>query len=231
MKSARVALGWPRLRRANGVDDVAAGVVGPAGRVGGPQQNPGDGVAVAAASATSLGDGSGPGTSSATGAVAPKTGTDAVGPKTSTSAPKTGMTGVGSKTGATGLGDGSGPGSSGATGAVAPKVGTDAVGPKTSTSAPKTGMTGVGSKTGAAGPRQRLTQALARGATLTRAAQEAGVSPQLAAVMVEQLRRSGSLLGATSLCASGLGACHSLEVDENTAIRCAGCPLSLKRTI
>lgn len=181
MKSARVALGWPRLRRANGVDDVAAGVVGPAGCVGGPQ-NPGDGVAVAASSAA-------------------------------------------------GLGDSSGPGSSGATGAVAPKVGTDAVGPKTSTSAPKAGMTGVSSKTDAAGPRQRLTQALARGATLTRAAQEAGVSPQLAAVMVEQLRRSGSLLGATSLCASGLGACHSLEVDENTAIRCAGCPLSLKRTI
>lgn len=176
MKSARVALGWPRLRRANGVDDVAAGVVGPAGRVGGPQQNPGDGVAAAAASS------------------------------------------------AAGLGDSSGPGSSGATGAVAPKVGTDAVGPKTSTSASV-------SKAGAAGPRQRLTQALARGATLTRAAQEAGVSPQLAAVMVEQLRRSGSLLGATSLCASSLGACHSLEVDENTAIRCAGCPLSLKRTI
>ena len=165
MKSTRVALGWPRLRRANGVDDVAAGVVGPAGRVGG-SQNPGDGVAVAASSAT---------------------------------------------------------------GAVAPKVGTDAVGPKTSASAPKTGMAGVEPKTGATGPRQRLTQALARGATLTRAAQEAGVSPQLAAVMVEQLRRSGSLLGATSLCASGLGACHSLEVDENTAIRCAGCPLSLKR--
>lgn len=172
MKSARVALGWPRLRRANGVDDVAAGVVGPAGCAGGPQ-NPGDGVAAAADSATSLGDGSGPGTSSATGAVAPKTGMAGVGPKASTSAPNAGAT----------------------------------------------------------GPRQRLTQALARGATLTRAAQEAGVSPQLAAVMVEQLRRSGSLLGATSLCASGLGACHSLEVDENTAIRCAGCPLSLKRTI
>lgn len=165
MKSARVALGWPRLRRANGVDDVAAGVVGPAGRVGG-SQNPGDGVAAAADSATSLGDGSGPGTSSATGAVGPRA-----------------------------------------------------------------GMAGVAPKAGATGPRQRLTQALARGATLTRAAQEAGVSPQLAAVMVEQLRRSGSLLGATSLCASGLGACHSLEVDENTAIRCAGCPLSLKRTI
>lgn len=165
MKSARVALGWPRLRCANGVDDVAAGVVGPAGRADGPQ-NPGDGVAAAASSATGLGDGSGPGTSSATGAVGPKTGMAAVAPKA-----------------------------------------------------------------GATGPRQRLTQALARGATLTRAAQEAGVSPQLAAVMVEQLRRSGSLLGATSLCASGLGACHSLEVDENTAIRCAGCPLSLKRTI
>lgn len=162
-----MALGWPRLRCANGVDDVAAGVVGPAGCAGGPQQNPGDGVAVAAASSTA------------------------------------------------GLGDSSGPGSSGATGAV---------GPKTNTSASV-------SKAGATGPRQRLTQALARGATLTRAAQEAGVSPQLAAVMVEQLRRSGSLLGATSLCASGLGACHSLEVDENTAIRCAGCPLSLKRTI
>ncbi len=198
MKSARVALGWPRLRRANGVDDVAAGVVGPAGCAGGPQ-NPGDDVAAAASSAAGLGDGSGPGTSSATGAV---------GPKTSTSAPNAGVTG-----------------------AVAPKVGTDAVGPKTSTSAPKAGMAGVAPKTDATGPRQRLTQALARGATLTRAAQEAGVSPQLAAVMVEQLRRSGSLLGATSLCASGLGACHSLEVDENTAIRCAGCPLSLKRTI
>lgn len=184
MKSARVALGWPRLRRANGVDDVAAGVVGPAGCAGGPQQNPGDGVAVAAASSTAgLGDSSGPGSSGATGAVAPKT---------STSAPN-----------------------AGATGAVAPKA----------------GMAGVAPKTDATGPRQRLTQALARGATLTRAAQEAGVSPQLAAVMVEQLRRSGSLLGATSLCASGLGACHSLEVDENTAIRCAGCPLSLKHTI
>lgn len=182
MKSARVALGWPRLRRANGVDDVAAGVVGPAGCAGGPQ-NPGDDVAAAASSAAGLGDSSGPGTSSATGAV---------GPKTSTSAPN-----------------------AGATGAVAPK----------------TGMAGVAPKTDTTGPRQRLTQALARGATLTRAAQEAGVSPQLAAVMVEQLRRSGSLLGATSLCASGLGACHSLEVDENTAIRCAGCPLSLKRTI
>ena len=182
MKSTRVALGWPRLRCANGVDDVAAGVVGPAGCVGGPQ-NPGDDVAAAASSAAGLGDGSGPGTSSATGAV---------GPKTSTSAPN-----------------------AGATGAVAPK----------------TGMAGVAPKTDTTGPRQRLTQALARGATLTRAAQEAGVSPQLAAVMVEQLRRSGSLLGATSLCASGLGACHSLEVDENTAIRCAGCPLSLKRTI
>ena len=182
VKSARVALGWPRLRRANGVDDVAAGVVGPAGCAGGPQ-NPGDDVAAAASSAAGLGDGSGPGTSSATGAV---------GPKTSTSAPN-----------------------AGATGAVAPK----------------TGMAGVAPKTDTTGPRQRLTQALARGATLTRAAQEAGVSPQLAAVMVEQLRRSGSLLGATSLCASGLGACHSLEVDENTAIRCAGCPLSLKRTI
>lgn len=193
MKSARVALGWPRLRRANGVDDVAAGVVGPAGCAGGPQ-NPGDGVAAAASSAAGLGDSSGPGSSGATGAVAPKVGTDAVGPKTSTSASV-------SKAGATG-----------------------AVGPKT-------GMAGVAPKAGAAGPRQRLTQALARGATLTRAAQEAGVSPQLAAVMVEQLRRSGSLLGATSLCASGLGACHSLEVDENTAIRCAGCPLSLKRTI
>ena len=181
MKSTRVALGWPRLRRANGVDDVAAGVVGPAGCAGGPQ-NPGDDVAAAASSAAGLGDGSGPGTSSATGAVGPKTGMAGVAPKTSTSAPETGMAGV----------------------------------------APKTDTTG---------PRQRLTQALARGATLTRAAQEAGVSPQLAAVMVEQLRRSGSLLGATSLCASGLGACHSLEVDENTAIRCAGCPLSLKRTI
>lgn len=175
MKSARVALGWPRLRRANGVDDVAAGVVGPAGCADSPQ-NPGDGVAAAASSAAGLGDGSGPGTSSATGAVGPKVG----------------MAGVGPKAGASGA---------------------------------------VGPKTGATGPRQRLTQALARGATLTRAAQEAGVSPQLAAVMVEQLRRSGSLLGATSLCASGLGACHSLEVDENTAIRCAGCPLSLKRTI
>lgn len=172
MKSVRVALGWPRLRCANGVDDVAAGVVGPAGPGAGPQ-NASDGVAAAASSAAGLGDSSGPGTSSATGAVAPKVGTDAVGPKTSTSAPNAGAT----------------------------------------------------------GPRQRLTQALARGATLTRAAQEAGVSPQLAAVMVEQLRRSGSLLGATSLCASGLGACHSLEVDESTAIRCAGCPLSLKRTI
>ena len=180
MKSARVALGWPRLRRANGVDDVAAGVVGPAGCAGGPQ-NPSDGV-VAAVSGTDV-----------PGAVESKMDASGVEPKTDAS-------GVEPKTDASGV-------------------------------EPKTDASGVEPKTGASGPRQRLTQALARGATLTRAAQEAGVSPQLAAVMVEQLRRSGSLLGATSLCASGLGACHSLEVDENTAIRCAGCPLSLKRTI
>ena len=187
MKSARVALGWPRLRRANGVDDVAAGVVGPAGCAGGPQ-NPSDGV-VAAVSGTDV-----------PGAVESKMDASGVEPKTDASGvePKTDASGVEPKTDASGV-------------------------------EPKTDASGVEPKTGASGPRQRLTQALARGATLTRAAQEAGVSPQLAAVMVEQLRRSGSLLGATSLCASGLGACHSLEVDENTAIRCAGCPLSLKR--
>lgn len=74
------------------------------------------------------------------------------------------------------------------------------------------------------GARQRLFQALRSGATVNAAAVEAGVPLALAEVMVDEMRRTGVLQDATSLCASGLGACGGGDSDE-VRVHCAGCPL------
>ncbi|MDO4259977.1 MAG: hypothetical protein Q4C87_10725 [Actinomycetaceae bacterium] len=74
------------------------------------------------------------------------------------------------------------------------------------------------------GARQRLYQALRGGATITAAAHQAGISPALAEVIMEEMRRVGLLGDATSLCASGLGACHGGDSPE-VKIHCAGCPI------
>jgi len=48
-------------------------------------------------------------------------------------------------------------------------------------------------------------------------------------VMVDQMRRTGLLVDATSLCASGLGACHTeggLDgATDEVRVHCASCPL------
>lgn len=75
-----------------------------------------------------------------------------------------------------------------------------------------------------AGARQRLFLALRRGATVNAAAAEAGVSPALAEIMVEEMTRQGLLGRAESLCASGLGACGGGEGEE-VRLHCAGCPI------
>lgn len=77
---------------------------------------------------------------------------------------------------------------------------------------------------GRMGPRQRLYLALRRGATVRAAAAGAGVSEPLAEVMVDEMRRTGLLDRAETLCASGLGACGGGTSDE-VRVHCAGCPL------
>ena len=74
------------------------------------------------------------------------------------------------------------------------------------------------------GARQRLFQALRRGATVNAAAVEAQVPLALAEVMVDEMRRTGLLEDATSLCASGLGACGGGDSEE-VRVHCAGCPI------
>ena len=79
------------------------------------------------------------------------------------------------------------------------------------------------------GSRQKVLQALRRGATVNAAAAQAGIPADLAGLMVDEMRRLGLLDDATSLCASGLGACHApggLDgVAQDVRVHCAGCPL------
>lgn len=74
-------------------------------------------------------------------------------------------------------------------------------------------------------PMQKLMVAIYQGATVEAAAERAGVRPEIAEIMVDYLQRTGRLQSATSLCASGLGACGGRKSDE-IKIQCAGCPLS-----
>lgn len=60
-------------------------------------------------------------------------------------------------------------------------------------------------------------------------ARQEQISPALAQIMVEELSRSGRVMEANSLCASGLGACGGGTGDA-VALHCAGCPLIPLRT-
>ncbi|MFC7582094.1 hypothetical protein ACFQ23_10395 [Schaalia naturae] len=77
--------------------------------------------------------------------------------------------------------------------------------------------------------RQTVLRALEAGATVSAAAARAGISAEMAGVMVDEMRRSGLLVDAASLCASGLGACHSAGglagASEEVRVHCAGCPM------
>lgn len=96
-------------------------------------------------------------------------------------------------------------------------------------------------------PITRLLCELERGATMEAASRRAGLRPEIGAVMVDYLQRSGKLTQAGSLCSSGLGACgagtsdsseqrvqtlapvgegESGETKRTMALHCAGCPMA-----
>lgn len=70
-------------------------------------------------------------------------------------------------------------------------------------------------------------EALHEGATMQAATASSQVSPALASVIVDDMKRRGMLQDATSLCASGLGLCHGGKSPE-ALLSCAGCPLVLR---
>ncbi|MDC4233502.1 hypothetical protein M3T53_07255 [Actinomyces sp. B33] len=76
----------------------------------------------------------------------------------------------------------------------------------------------------APGARQRILLALRGGATVRAAAAQAGVSPALAEVIVDEMTRQGLVDSAQSLCASGLGMCGGADSDE-ARLHCSGCPI------
>lgn len=71
---------------------------------------------------------------------------------------------------------------------------------------------------------ERVKARLRAGATTQTIANLEGISPGLAELMVEDLKRRGMVMSAESLCASGLGACGGGDSDE-VRLHCAGCPL------
>lgn len=110
----------------------------------------------------------------------------------------------------------------GSSGTVARRGTSDAVVPRGASAGAATGS--PARTPSVPGARQRVFLALRRGATVNAAAVEAGVPLALAEVMVDEMRRTGLLEDATSLCASGLGACHGGHSEE-VRIHCAGCPI------
>lgn len=79
-------------------------------------------------------------------------------------------------------------------------------------------------------PQDRVFQALLEGTTVPLIAAQTGLSDSLVATMLDHYSRIGLLAEATSLCASGLGACHarpgSGELSKAARVACAGCPLA-----
>ncbi len=76
---------------------------------------------------------------------------------------------------------------------------------------------------------ERVRARLLTGATIDSIARLEGISPALAEIMVDELKRLGLVTAADTLCASGLGACHGGDSPE-VRIHCSGCPLIPLRT-
>ncbi|MSS84144.1 hypothetical protein FYJ24_05055 [Actinomycetaceae bacterium WB03_NA08] len=70
-----------------------------------------------------------------------------------------------------------------------------------------------------------FTAQLHKGMPVERAAAVAGISHSLGEIIVDDMRRRGLLVDATSLCASGLGMCHGAQSPQ-AHIACSGCPLA-----
>ena len=66
--------------------------------------------------------------------------------------------------------------------------------------------------------------------TLPAAAAAAGLSLPIATLILEEMKRLGSVQDANSLCSSGLGACSSsgMPLSDEVSLHCSGCPLTLR---
>lgn len=73
----------------------------------------------------------------------------------------------------------------------------------------------------------RLSVSLAAGMSIPAAAAKEGISADLGQIIVDDLLRRGVLTSASSLCASGLGACAGGN-SPTVKVACAGCPLAIR---
>ncbi|MGO1943923.1 MAG: hypothetical protein ACTH1Z_05920 [Ancrocorticia sp.] len=68
---------------------------------------------------------------------------------------------------------------------------------------------------------------LQQGNTVTAVAAKCDTSVVFVKTMLDHFNRLGLLADATSLCSSGLGACHTTEpLGQQARIQCAGCALA-----
>lgn len=74
---------------------------------------------------------------------------------------------------------------------------------------------------------QRVLGELRAGKTVKSIACATGLSEVFVATLLEHYGRLGVVHEATSLCSSGLGACHTTELSDEARISCAGCPLTI----
>lgn len=87
-------------------------------------------------------------------------------------------------------------------------------------------LSGVGAAKFGSAPSlvDRVRARLLGGSTTASIAKGEMISLALAEIMVDDLLRRGLAASATSLCASGLGACEGGD-GEDVRVHCAGCPI------
>lgn len=78
---------------------------------------------------------------------------------------------------------------------------------------------------------EQVMQLLQAGYAVPQVARKTGTSQVFVATILQHLQRVGQTAAAASLCASGLGACHTPTdlLDVQARIACAGCPLGIRK--
>lgn len=75
---------------------------------------------------------------------------------------------------------------------------------------------------------ERVLEELSRGNTVTSVAAKCHTSEVFVKTMLDHFQRLGLLAEASSLCSSGMGACHATEsLSSEARIHCAGCSLAV----
>ncbi len=75
----------------------------------------------------------------------------------------------------------------------------------------------------------RVLAELRSGGTVDAVAARCGMSAVFVKTMLDHYRRLGMLAEASSLCASGLGACSpGDDLSMEATVHCAGCPLAVR---